>query len=41
MSEMTILLDTLSKFSIKIISLHLSYRLRIRLACVSNCSYGL
>ena len=31
----------LVKFSIKILSLHLSYYLRIRLACVSDCSYGL
>jgi len=31
----------LVKFLIKILSLHLSYRLHIRLACVSGCSCGL
>ena len=31
----------LVKLLIKILSLHLSYRLHIRLACISDCSYGL
>jgi len=31
----------LGKFSIKILSLHLSYRLRLHLACISDCSYSL